>query len=113
MFALVLKVDSVIQNPCIYKSTKALPRLCRSFHLKIIGISCKDDARVKVPSFQKVTYFSTILKYSTETLFICIFVCLKMILAAVIYDKQASKVLLHLDSSFLLRNSMKTNTTSS
>ena len=73
--------------------------------------SCTDDARVNVLSFQKVTFFYKI-KYSTETLSICIFVCLKMLLAAVIKDEQASNVLLHSDSSFLLRNSIKTNTTS-
>ena len=27
------------------------------FHLKMTGMSSKDDARVKVPSFQKVTIF--------------------------------------------------------
>ena len=48
-----------------------------SFHLKMTGTSCKDDARVKVHFFYNI-------KYSTETLSICIFVCLKMLLAAVI-----------------------------
>ena len=33
------------------------PRLCRSFHLKMTGTSCTDDAGVKVPSFQNVTFF--------------------------------------------------------
>ena len=28
-----------------------------SFHLKSTGTSCTDDARVKVPSIQKVTFF--------------------------------------------------------
>ena len=36
-----------------------------------------------------------------------------MFLTAVIKDEQASNVLLHSDSSFLLLNNMKTNTTSS
>ena len=71
-----------------------------------------DDAGVEVPSFQKVTFFYNI-KYSTEALSICIFVCLKMFLTALIYDEQASNDLLHLESSFLLRKSMKTNTTCS
>ena len=31
------------------------------FHFKMTGTSCKDDGRVKVPSFQKVTVFSRIL----------------------------------------------------
>ena len=30
---------------------------CMSFHLKMTGMSCTDHARVKVPSFQKVTFF--------------------------------------------------------
>ena len=85
------------------------PRLCRSFHLKMTGTSCTDDAGVKVPSFQNVTLFN--MKYSTETPSICIFVCLKMCLTAVIRNKHASNDLLQ--SSFLLCNSMKTNTTSS
>ena len=74
--------------------------------------SCTDDARVKVPSYQKVTFFYN-MKYSTETSSIRIFVCLKMFLTAAIKDEHASNGLLQSDSSFLLRNSMKTNTTSS
>ena len=46
-----------MQTSCFYKSTKALPRLCRSFNLKMTDTSCTDDARVKVPTFQKVTFF--------------------------------------------------------
>ena len=34
-----------MQNQCLYESTKALPRLCRSFHLKMTGTS-----QVLVPS---------------------------------------------------------------
>ena len=36
------------------------PRFCETlqvFYLKITGTSCADDARVKVPSFQKVKFF--------------------------------------------------------
>ena len=76
------------------------------------GTSCTDDARVKVPLFQKVTFFYNI-QYSTETISICISACLKMFLTTVIEVKQASDDLLYLDSSFLLCNSMKTKTTSS
>ena len=46
-----------MQTPCFYESTKALPILCMTFNLKLTGTSCTDDARVKVPSFQKVTFF--------------------------------------------------------
>ena len=97
---------------CFYKSTKALPRLCRSFHLKMTGASCTDDASVKVPSFQKVTFF---LQYEIfhRALSICIFVCLKMFLTVVIKDKQVSNDLLQSDFFFLLHNSMKTNNTCS
>ena len=73
------------------------PGLCWSFHLKMTGTSCTDDARVKVPSFQNVTFFYN-MKYSTETPSICIFVCLKMHLTAVIRNKHASNDLLQ--SSF-------------
>ena len=44
---------------------------------------------------------------------ICIFVCMKMFLIAMIKDEHASNDSLQSDSSFLLRNSMMTNTTSS
>ena len=50
----------LIQNSCLYKSTNALPKLCMPFHLLVTGTSSTDDARVKVPSFQKVTIFPTI-----------------------------------------------------
>ena len=76
------------------------------------GTSRTDDARVKVSLLEKVTFFYN-MKYSKETLSICIFACLKMFLTAVIKDEHASKDLLQSNSSFLLRNSMKTNTTSS
>ena len=82
------------------------------FYLKITGTSSTDDARVKVPSFQKVTFF---LQYEIpiEMPSICIFVCMKMFMTAVIKDEHTSNDSLQSDSSFLLRNSMMTNTTSS
>ena len=43
----------------LYKSTKADETL-QVISFKMIGTSCTDDARVKVPSFQKVTFFATI-----------------------------------------------------
>ena len=68
--------------------------------------SCTDDARVKVPNFKKVTFVFYNMKYSTETPSICIFVHLKMFLAAVIKVEHASNNLLQSDSPFLLRNGM-------
>ena len=88
-----------MQKSCVYKSTKALRRLCRSFHLKITGTSCTEYARVKVPSFLKVTFFYNI-EYYTETPFICIFVCLEVFLTAMIKDEQASNDLFQSDSLF-------------
>ena len=41
------------------------------------------------------------------------FVCLKVLLTAVVQDEQASNVSLHSEASFLLCNNMKTNTTNS
>ena len=76
-----------------------------SFHLKMTATSGTDDARVKVPSFQKVTFFYN-MKYSTETRSICTFVCLKMFVTVVIKDKHASNDLRQPDSSFLLRYTM-------
>ena len=81
-------------------------------HPYLLCTSCTDNARVKVTSLQKVIFFYN-MKYSTETPSICIFVCLKVFLTAVIEVEHASNDLLHSDSSLLLRNSMKTNTTSS
>ena len=46
-----------MQTSCLYDSTKALQRLYRSINSKMAGSSCTDDARVKVPLFQKVTFF--------------------------------------------------------
>ena len=82
------------------------------FHLKMTGTFSIDDASVKVPSFQKTQFF---LQYeiSTEMPSICIFICMKLFLTAVIKDEQTSNDSLQSDCSFLLRNSMMTNTTSS
>ena len=55
-----------------------------SFHLKMTGTSCKADSSVKVPSFQKGHIFFFNIKYTTEALSTCIFVCFEMLLAAVI-----------------------------
>ena len=82
------------------------------FHLKMAGTSCTDNARVKIPSFQKVTVFFYNMRYSIETQSICIFVCVKMILTAVIKDEYTSNDLLQSDSSILFRNRMMTNTIS-
>ena len=81
------------------------PRPCRNSAGHFIT-ACTDDARVKVPSFQKVTFFCYNMKFSTETPSICF--CLyymKMFLTAVIKDEHASDDSLQSDSSFLLRNS--------
>ena len=53
------------------------------------------------------------MRYSTETQIMCIFVCVKMFLTAVIKDEHASNDSLQSDSSFLFRNRMMTDTTSS
>ena len=82
-----------------------------AFHLKMTGTSCTDDAGVKVPSFQRVTFS---LQYKIlEMSPIGSFVYMKMFLNAVIKDEQTSSDLLQSDSSLLLRNSMMTNTSSS
>ena len=57
LVTLHFKASLVMLTSCFYKSTKTLPILCRSFNLKTTGTSCTDDARVKVSSFQKVTFF--------------------------------------------------------
>ena len=92
---------------CAIHEAKILNLLQKCKYLKMTGTSCPDDARIKVPLFQKVTFF-LIMKYSTEMSFICVFffVCLKMTLTAVIIGEQASSNLLQSDSSFMLRNSM-------
>ena len=86
---------------------------CVSFHLKMAGTSCTDDARVKVPSFQKVTVFFYNMRNSTETPSICIFVCVKMFLTSVIKDEHASNDSLQSDFFFLFHNRMMTNPISS
>ena len=74
--------------------------------------SCTDDARVKVSSLQKkITLFLQYKIFHRDVIQIYIFVCLKMLLTAVIKDEHAPNVLLHSDSSFLLRYNMETNTT--
>ena len=66
IFTLVLKVrfGASINQP-----------LCRSFHLKMTGTSCRDDARVKVPSFQKVTFFLQYYIFQRDAvhLYFCLF----------------------------------------
>ena len=57
--------------------------------------------------------FSYNMKYSTEMPSICIFVCMKMFVTAVIKDEHTSNGSLQSDSSFMLRNIMMTDTTSS
>ena len=57
----------------------------------------------------KRSHFFYNMKYSAETPSICIFARLKMFLTAVIKDEHTSNDLLQSDSSFLLRNSMKTD----
>ena len=46
-------------------------------------------------------------KYFTETLSICIFDCLKMLLTTMIKDEYNSKVWTQSDSTFLFRNKIK------
>ena len=76
------------------------------------GTACTDDAKVKVPSFQKVIFLLQYEKFHRDAIFL-FFVCMKMFLTAVIKDEHVSDDSLQSDSSFLLRYSMMTNTTSS
>ena len=103
--------NSAMQSSCFYKSPKALPKLCRSFHLKMTGTACTDDARVKVPSFQNVTFLLQYEIFHRDAIHL-FFVCMKMFLTAVIKDEHASDDSLQSDSSFLLCI-MMTDTTSS
>ena len=73
------------------------------------GTSSTDNARVKVPSFQKVL-FSYNMKYSAEMSSICIFVCMKIFLTAVIKDKHTSNDSLQSDSYLLFPYSILINT---
>ena len=59
------------------------------------GTACTDDARVKVPSFKKVTF---LLQYEKHLFIICI----RMFLTAMIKDEHASDDSFQSDSSFLL-----------
>ena len=77
------------------------------FHLKMTGTSSTDDASVKAPSFQEVTFFPTTEIFHRDAS-ICIIVCMKMFLRAEIKDKRTSNDSLKSDSSFLLRYSMMT-----
>ena len=73
------------------------------------GTACTDVARVKVPSYQKVTFLLQYEIFHRDAIHLC-FVCIKIFLTAVIKDEHASDDSLQSDSSFLLRNSMMTNT---
>ena len=55
VFPLVQKVKIGHKESCFYKQTKALPSLCKLFHIKMTFTFCTDDVRVKEHSFQKVT----------------------------------------------------------
>ena len=76
------------------------------------GTSSTDDARVKVPSFQKVTFLLQYEIFHIDAIHL-FFVRMKMFLNVVIKDEHASDDSLQSDSSFLLRNCMMTDTTGS
>ena len=59
------------------------------FYLKMTFTSCTDDAKVKAPSFQKVTFFLQYEIFHRDAI-ICVFVCMKMFLTAVIKDEPTS-----------------------
>ena len=101
-----------MQTSCLYKLTKALQRLFRSFDLKITSTSCTDDAIVKVPSFQKVTFFLQYEIFHRDAIHLnfCLF---EDVSDCVITVEHASNDFLQSHSSFLLGNNMKTNTISS
>ena len=103
-----------MHNSCFYKSIKVLPILCRSFYFKMTGTSCTYmyDARVKVPSFQKVTFFLQYEIFHRDAIHLY-FCLMKVFLTAAIKVEHASNDLLQSDCSFLLRYNMKTSTTSS
>ena len=90
-----------MQNSCFYKSAKL--RLCRVISFKTCWYFLHRRCYSKGTLISKGHIFFYYMKYSTETPSICICVCVKMFLTAVLQS----------DSSFLLRKSMKTNTTSS
>ena len=76
------------------------------------GTACTDDARVNVPSFQKVSFLLQYEIFHRDAIHL-FFVCMKMFLTAMVKVEHASGDSLQSGSSFLLRNSMMTNTTSS
>ena len=60
-----------IQTPWLYISTNVLPKLCMPFHFKMAGTSSTDDARVKVPSFQKVAFFLQYEIFRRDAIHLC------------------------------------------
>ena len=76
------------------------------------GTAGTDDARAKVPSFQKLHFLLQYEIFHRDAIHL-FFVCMQMFLTAVIKDEHASDDSLQSDSSFLLRNGMMTDTTSS
>ena len=109
---LFLKVRFSYTKFMLIQIKQCLAKTLHAISSKMIGTSATGDARVKVPSFQKVT-FSYNMKYSTEMSSICIFVCMKMFLTCVIKDEFISNDSFQSYSSFLLRNRIMTKTTSS
>ena len=83
IFTLVQKVKIGHKKICFYKQIKALPRLCKLFHLKMTCTFCTDDVIVKVSTFQKVTQFLQY-KIFNRDIIRSIFVCLKIFMTAVI-----------------------------
>ena len=83
------------------------------FYLKMTGTTFTDDARVKVPLIQKVTFFLQyeIFHRDAIRLYFCFY--MKMFLTAMIKDEHTSNVSLRSDYSFLLCNSMMANAVSS
>ena len=75
--------------------------------------SCTDDARVKVPSFQKVIFFTAISNIRKKTLSLYHdFTCLKILLTDLFRNELGSKVLKQSYSSFLQGTCMETVTIS-
>ena len=81
-----------------------------SFRLKMTGTSSTDDAKVKVHVFQKFTFFLQYEIFHRDAIHL-FFVCMKLFLTVVIKDKHTSNDSLQSDPSFLLRDSIMTNTT--
>ena len=59
------------------------------FHLKMTGTSSADDVRVKVPSFQRVTFFLQYAIFHSDVNHL-FFACMKMCLTAVIKAEHTS-----------------------